>query len=61
MSGKNQRVIEHERLLSLGNEQEVMEGEMGRGQCPCIGVSKCKKTVDSFDYLKVKVPKIIKS
>ena len=25
------RVTEHERLLTLGNEQGVVEGEMGRG------------------------------
>ena len=33
----------------------------GRGQSPCLGVSKCKKTQDNFDNLKVKVPKLIKS
>ena len=26
---KSERVTEHERLLTLGNEQEVVEGEMG--------------------------------
>ena len=30
MSGENQRVKEHERLLTLGNEQGVLEGEAGR-------------------------------
>ena len=27
----SERVIEHERLLILGNEQGVVEGEVGRG------------------------------
>ena len=31
MSGKYQRETEHERLLSLGNEQGVVEREVGRG------------------------------
>ena len=29
--GKSERVTEHERLLTLGNEQGVVEGEVGRG------------------------------
>ena len=29
--GKLERVTKHERLLSLGNEQNVAEGEVGRG------------------------------
>ena len=29
MSGKNQMVTKHERLLTLGNEQGVVEGELG--------------------------------
>ena len=28
---KLERVTEHERLLTLGNEQGVMKGEVGRG------------------------------
>ena len=28
---KFERVTKHERLLTLGNEQGVVEGEMGRG------------------------------
>ena len=28
---KSERVMEHERLLTLGNEQGVVEGEVGRG------------------------------
>ena len=31
MSGKYQRETEHERLLTLGNEQGVVEGEVGGG------------------------------
>ena len=31
MSGKNQRVTNHERLLTLGNEQGEVEREVGRG------------------------------
>ena len=29
--GKSERMIEHERLLTLGNEQGVVEGEVGGG------------------------------
>ena len=28
---KSERVTQHERLLTLGNEQGVVEGELGRG------------------------------
>ena len=31
MSGKNQRVTDHERLLTLGNKQGVVEREVGSG------------------------------
>ena len=28
---KSERVTKHERLLTLGNEQGIVEGEVGRG------------------------------
>ena len=31
MNGKKERMTKYERLLTLGNEQRVVEGEVGEG------------------------------